>query len=39
MRLVLYDDARIACDALAVALEARGHQALTIALTADEGVA
>ena len=39
MRLVLYDDNRIFCEALAVALEARGHQALAIATTADEGVA
>jgi two-component system, NarL family, nitrate/nitrite response regulator NarL len=39
MRLVLCDDNRILCEALAVALEARGHQALAIALTPDEGVA
>ncbi len=39
MRLVLCDDNRIFCEALAVALEARGHQALAIATTADEGVA
>lgn len=37
MRLVLCDDNRIFCEALAVALEARGHQALAIATTADEG--
>jgi two-component system, NarL family, nitrate/nitrite response regulator NarL len=39
MRLVLCDDNRVLCEALAVALEARGHQALAIAMTADEGVA
>ena len=39
MRLVLYDDNRISCEALAVALEARGHQALAIAMTAAESVA
>ena len=39
MRLVLGDDNRIFCEALAVALEARGHQALAIATTADESVA
>ena len=39
MRLVLCDDNRIFCEALAVALEARGHQALAIATTADEGIA
>src|SRR5882724_6651393 len=39
MRLVLCDDNRIFCEALAVALEARGHQALAIATTAAEGVA
>jgi len=39
MRLVLCDDNRVLCEALAVALEARGHQALAIAVTADEGVA
>jgi two-component system nitrate/nitrite response regulator NarL len=39
MRLVLCDDNRIFCEALAVALEARGHRALAIATTADEGVA
>ena len=39
MRLVLCDDNRIFCEALAVALEARGHQALAIATTADEDVA
>jgi two-component system nitrate/nitrite response regulator NarL len=39
MRLVLYDDNRISCEALAVALEARGHQALAIATTAAESVA
>jgi two-component system, NarL family, nitrate/nitrite response regulator NarL len=39
MRLVLCDDDRSAAAALAVTLEARGHQALAIAITADEGVA
>ena len=39
MRLVLCDDNRIFCEALAVVLEARGHQALAIATTADEGIA
>ena len=39
MRLVLCDDNRNFCEALAVALEARGHQALAIATTAEEGVA
>ena len=39
MRLVLCDDNRIFCEALALALEARGHRALAIATTADESVA
>jgi two-component system, NarL family, nitrate/nitrite response regulator NarL len=39
MRLVLCDDNRIFCEALALVLEARGHRALAIALTADAGVA
>jgi two-component system nitrate/nitrite response regulator NarL len=39
VRLVLCDDNRNFCEALAVALEARGHQALAIATTADESVA
>ena len=39
MRLVLCDDNRIFCEALAVALKARGRQAPAIATTADEGVA
>jgi two-component system, NarL family, nitrate/nitrite response regulator NarL len=39
MRLVLCDGNRIFCEALALVLEARGHQALAIALTADAGVA
>jgi two-component system, NarL family, nitrate/nitrite response regulator NarL len=39
MRLVLCKDNRIFCQALAVALEARGHRALAIATTADESVA
>jgi two-component system, NarL family, nitrate/nitrite response regulator NarL len=39
MRLVLCDDNRILCDALADALAARGHQALAITTTAADGVA
>jgi two-component system nitrate/nitrite response regulator NarL len=39
MRLVLCDDNRILCDALAVVLAARGHQALAITTTAADGVA
>jgi two-component system, NarL family, nitrate/nitrite response regulator NarL len=39
MRIVLCDNNRIFCEALALVLEARGHQALAIALTADAGVA
>jgi DNA-binding NarL/FixJ family response regulator len=39
MRLVLCDGNRIFCEALALVLEARSHQALAIALTADAGVA
>jgi DNA-binding NarL/FixJ family response regulator len=39
VRLVLCDDNRILCDALAVALEARGHQALAITTNPDDGVA
>jgi len=39
MRLVLCDDNRNFCEALAVALEARGHRALAIATTAGESVA
>jgi two-component system, NarL family, nitrate/nitrite response regulator NarL len=39
MRLVLCDDNRILCDALAAALESRGHQTLAIATTAGDGVA
>jgi two-component system, NarL family, nitrate/nitrite response regulator NarL len=39
MRLVLCDGNRVFCEALALVLEARGHQALAIALTADAGVA
>lgn len=38
MRLVLCDDNRILCDALAVALAARGHPALAITTTADDAV-
>jgi DNA-binding NarL/FixJ family response regulator len=39
MRLVLCDANRIFCEALALVLEARSHQALAIALTPDAGVA
>ncbi len=39
MRLVLCDDNRILCEALADALEARGHQVLAITTTAADGVA
>ena len=39
MRLVLCDDNRNFCEALAVALEAHGHRALAIATTADESIA
>jgi two-component system, NarL family, nitrate/nitrite response regulator NarL len=39
MRIVLCDDNRLLADALAVALEARGHQALAITTTANDGVA
>src|SRR5438094_548357 len=39
MRLVLCDDNRIFCEALAVALEARGHRALAIATTGAASVA
>ena len=39
MRLVLCDDNRIFCEALAAVLEARGHRALAIATTADESIA
>ncbi len=39
MRLVLFDDNRNSCEALASALEARGHQALAVTTTADESVA
>jgi hypothetical protein len=39
MRLVLRNDDRIAGAALAGALEARGQQALAVAMAADEGVA
>ena len=38
MHLVFCDDNRILCEALAAALEARGHQVLAIAATAAEGV-
>ena len=39
MRLVLCDDNRILCEALAVALEARGHQVLATATESTAGVA
>jgi two-component system, NarL family, nitrate/nitrite response regulator NarL len=39
MRLVLCDDNRILCEALAIALEARGHRVLAIATTPDDGIA
>ena len=39
MRLVLCDDNRILCEALAVALEARGHQVLATATTSTVGIA
>jgi two-component system nitrate/nitrite response regulator NarL len=39
MRLVLCDDNRILCEALAVALEARGHQVLAIATESMAGIA
>jgi two-component system nitrate/nitrite response regulator NarL len=39
MRLVLCDDNRILCEALAVALEARGHEVLAIATESMTGIA
>ncbi len=39
MRLVLCDDNRILCEALASVLQARGHRVLAIATRASEGVA
>ena len=39
MRLVLCDDNRILCEALSVALEARGHQVLAVATTSMRGIA
>jgi len=39
MRLVLCDDNRILCEALAVALEARGHQVLATATDSTAGIA
>src|SRR6266702_6901268 len=39
MRLVLCDDNRILCEALAVALERRGHKVLAIAITTVQGIA
>lgn len=38
MRLVLCDDNRILCEALAAGLKARGHQVVGIATTAPDGV-
>ncbi len=38
MRLILCDDNRILCEALAVALEARGHQVLATAITSTAGI-
>jgi two-component system, NarL family, nitrate/nitrite response regulator NarL len=38
MRLVICDDNRILCEALAAALEARGHEVVAITTTAAEGV-
>src|SRR5206468_3298650 len=39
MRLILCDDNRILCEALAVALEARGHQVLATATESAAGIA
>jgi two-component system, NarL family, nitrate/nitrite response regulator NarL len=39
MRLVVCDENRMLCEALVVALQARGHQAVAIATTAEEGIA
>jgi two-component system nitrate/nitrite response regulator NarL len=39
MRLVLCDDNRILCEALAVVLEARGHQVLATATESTAGIA
>jgi two-component system nitrate/nitrite response regulator NarL len=39
MRLVLCDDNRILCEALASVLQAHGHRVLAIATRASEGVA
>ena len=39
MRLVLCDENRILCEALAAAMAARGHQVVAIASTADAGLA
>jgi two-component system, NarL family, nitrate/nitrite response regulator NarL len=38
MQLVFCDTNRILCEALAAALEARGHEVVAIATTSDEGV-
>jgi two-component system nitrate/nitrite response regulator NarL len=39
VRLVLCDDNRILCEALSVALEARGHEVLAVATTSTRGIA
>jgi two-component system, NarL family, nitrate/nitrite response regulator NarL len=39
MRLVLCDDNRILCEALASIFQARGHQVLAITTSAEEGIA
>lgn len=39
MRVVLCDDNRILCEALAAILQARGHRVLAIAMRATEGIA
>lgn len=39
MRLVLCDDHKVLADALAAALEARGHQVLAVTTTTAEGIA
>jgi two-component system, NarL family, nitrate/nitrite response regulator NarL len=39
LRLVLCDDNRILCEALSVALEARGHEVLAVATTSTGGIA
>jgi DNA-binding NarL/FixJ family response regulator len=39
MRLVFCDDNRILCDALAAAMQASGHEVVTITSTVDDGLA